>query len=573
MDSFLPLTLLAGLIGVYTVLPEYKKVRIRYSFGKMEFLMLSILVIVLIFSLIVSSYISDNLISSNIALYQIMNLPISNNLSPSIIYLLETPLNYQFLIDIINIMSIIVIFLIFCDKFFTNKIKIKDKNYFIYILDELFYKHEYNAVISLIKDNYNNVIKFEEPPEVYEKILIDSITSVIKLRKPIKSNQRSSINKFLDNLRILMKKDTYKYIFDIFKKKFTNINNKIFEPNEYLQSNIETRLLDVNHIQKIVEYNPYFGLKIVTDRKIDPCFREDFANLYFKELMRDKNSILYREIKNTTSLVYRYKISKYNELIYELLFNIDIADKLNLYKPLGDLTLELLDQLRKDNKDVYNGYNSDLILDSDERYNDPLFMIIHFFDIVIRESIYQNIDSQMWLYYYENFVKEIALNYKLNEHSKPEYEFPSVYSSLLFEMFHNIISWIDLIRRDTDNIQKALANVSTGDEEHEDIIKTYINCLCSCLQHVIKPTEFSKEFKIYLIDMVFNLYFKLILNDKMLVNEYGKLLEDCLLETASLGNEYKDILIHVIELDKSKLYGKKGGYAKLKVILAKLNAI
>lgn len=584
MESFLPLTVLGAIIGLYTVMPDYKKLRVGYSFGKMDKLMLFILILVMLSSIVLSTYMSYDTSNLNITINQITTQTGFNYNSSMISSLLEKPFNYQFLIDLIDEVSIIIIFVIFWLKFWTKKVHINDTKYFIEKVDELFHKGEYTTLISLIDDNYRSLFEFKKcgdnnNGEFNENFLNNlSNTELEKLILKSIRDETPTYNPFLlENLKDLLlnkkdlfiekiKKVTLKSIFNYFKNKVCLITD--YPKDEDLHEDIRFRLLNHNYIEKIVKYNPYFGLKIVTDERINDAFREEFAHLYFKELIRNNNSVIYREIQNSNFFTYesgyRYAISKNNRIIYQVLYKINNAYENSVYKPIGDITIDLLDEHSKKPDDYYNGYINRLMPYSSEKLSDPLFMVIHFFDIMIREAIYQKINYHMWLFYYYSFVRKISKNYKLNEHSEPKYEFPSVYSALLYEIFQNLINWIELIKRDTKNVQKELKSLDC-DDEGDNIIKSSIICLNSCIQDVLKAEKISISFKIYLLNMVFKLYFDLVLNPKKIVNDYGKVLECCLVKTSSSDPECKNILKTAINsFDKPSLIDKPSGKEKLK---------
>ncbi|MCE7699732.1 MAG: hypothetical protein K8E24_013270, partial [Methanobacterium paludis] len=128
--------------AIYTVLPEYKKLRAGYAIGKLEFGIIIILAILMIFFLIKGIYISLNYGPDYIK---------------GIIY--TWGYNEQYLFEFAYIMTALIILLIFVYIFFTKNIKIRNKKYFIEKIDELYGKKDYGTLISLIDDNYHNIFK------------------------------------------------------------------------------------------------------------------------------------------------------------------------------------------------------------------------------------------------------------------------------------------------------------------------------------------------------------------------------------------------------------------------------
>ena len=544
MDNFLPLTILGAIIGIYTILPEYKKLRLGYSFGILDKLIIIIIIMVMLSLLIFGSYISYNT-DLTTSFYSILK-----QNSFNIVLNANTPLmitesfHYQFIIDIINVVSILILFIFFLSKFRTNKIRINNQKYFIDKIDELFYKGEYNTVISLIDDNYKNIMKYEKV--FYKNTLFKDIEQLINPPENVKTQNVAKSSLFdilIIKINIIIKKENYNNFYQKIMTKISIIYNKIsfYKDNNKLREDIEIRLLDRNYIKNIVKYNPYFGLKIITDKIIHSDFREKFAHSYFEELMKNKNSVLYREIMNTVWFKsgYRYEISSNNKILHQVLFNVDMAYETTVYKPIGDLTLELLQKQHKKPHDFYNDYNAKLMENSSERLNNPLFMAIHFFDIMIREAIYQKINWHMWLYYYDIIVEEICKNYELTENSEPEYEFPNVYSFLLSEIIHNLIEWIKLIEIDTENVYSKL-NTLDCEYQNDNIIKSSIISLKYCIEYILSSEGIPNNFKLYLLEIIFYFYFDLALNDKEIVNNYGIVLEKCLLETAKENSDSKE---------------------------------
>lgn len=538
MDNFLLLTVLAGIIGLFTIQPEYKKLRIAYngySFGNPDKIIIAALIIELLFLIIFGSFISYHTPNANITinytetfpfisiLYSFTSLlyPFISILYPftSLLYTFNFILfciahinysyKYMFLTDMANIAAIISIFLFFFDKFYTRKIKIYNKINFLDKWDELFYKKEYNTLILLTKDNYANIMNFEKYND-HNKLLLQMAENSIRKQR---------------GLPILENNSDY------------NVDN------EFL-NNIEMRLLDYNFVKQLVKFDPYFGIRIVTDKDVDAGFREEFAQLYFKELIINRNSVLYREIRYTQSIKKnRYEISKNNKIIHQILSDIKNADENEIYSPIGKSILDILDKQAQKDRDRYNEYNSNLMPFAKENFRDPLIMVVHFFDIMIREALYQGIKWHMFLHYYSYFVEKISKNYRITEHSKTGYEFPNVYSAILWQIFHNLIDWIELINKDIENLSLELEDTICN-VQNDNIIKNSIFVLVECVQSVIDGKNIPNK---DLIGNVLELYSILAMSKSQETQRYGKVLKCCLLDLASKKQEYRDYLVRTID--------------------------
>nr|WP_319372525.1 hypothetical protein [uncultured Methanobacterium sp.] len=157
MEAALSLTLLATIFAIYTVLPEYKKLRAGYAIGIYEKWVIVSLAVFMIFFLIKGIYVSLNYgpAVNTTALY-------------------TWGYNEQYLYEFAYIMTSFTILLIFIHIFFTNNNKIKNKDYFIGKIDELYGEKKYPTLISLIEDNYENIFgERNDDKKLKKEIIVD----------------------------------------------------------------------------------------------------------------------------------------------------------------------------------------------------------------------------------------------------------------------------------------------------------------------------------------------------------------------------------------------------------------
>ncbi|MFZ3077984.1 MAG: hypothetical protein WA139_06005 [Candidatus Aenigmatarchaeota archaeon] len=482
-DSFLILTILGSIIGIYSILPEHKKLRVGYSFGKLEKICLLLLALAIVFLSIFDLFVSLHF----------------ENYSFSI---MGFNVKMLFILEILQVISAIIILGIFLYKFFKKGTSIKNEEYFVEKVDELQYEQKYSSIFLLIEENYETILNSE--------------------------NKGGKI------------------ILDYLKRK----------------------LLEYEFTKHIVIFKPYLGLRIITDRRLEPYFKENFSEVYFDILLRNKNSILYKEVEGNQSLSHsRYRISQDNKILHTIFFDIKLAETLNVWKPIGEVVLDMLDEQHKKERDTYNEYQEKFTINSRELFNDTIFVGIRFFDIMILEAIYQKADYHMWLYYYSHFVDRICKNYKLNEYSQPKAEFPSPYSYMLYEITSNLRNWIKLIDEDTTDVQQELEHVDCM-PENSNIIKSSIICLIQCNQKILNTDTIPDKFKEYLTHMILNLYFDIVLSSNKVSQEYGEILLCCILNGIhNYGKRdeiYKNRLLSYLDtLDKPPLFYKNDGFKKL----------
>ncbi len=193
-----------------------------------------------------------------------------------------------------------------------------------------------------------------------------------------------------------------------------------------------------------------------------------------RELLKAENSLLYRDLERNTAggSGWYYKLERENRLVYALFSDFDRAVSLDVYKPIGDGTREILQDKRESTVDEYNKRR----LTEQEKeegyiYSDPLFVGIQYFDLLVREAFKQKVDWHVWLSYYESFTREICRNYRITEYSDPDAEWPNDYSRLLYEMISNMRDWIHMMEEeaspDIDNKPgdaSWVVNVSSDEE-------------------------------------------------------------------------------------------------------------
>ncbi|MEA3254587.1 MAG: hypothetical protein U9Q22_02000, partial [Candidatus Altiarchaeota archaeon] len=105
-DSFLILTILGAIIAIYSILPEHKKLRVGYSFGRIEKIILVILALIIILSSLSASFISLH--------YEKYWFPVNG-----------FNLKVRFVIELLQAISAIAILGMFLYKLLKKKVSIK----------------------------------------------------------------------------------------------------------------------------------------------------------------------------------------------------------------------------------------------------------------------------------------------------------------------------------------------------------------------------------------------------------------------------------------------------------------
>ena len=263
-------------------------------------------------------------------------------------------------------------------------------------------------------------------------------------------------------------------------------------------------------LSSLAQTRPYLGLEIIKQFR-DSFERGDFVNLFVKELLRDPHSIFFRELQNNQNVRReRYLIQESNQFLYFFLNDAKIAEKFGIYKPIGDFVISYLDELaHHPSEDTYNRAN-DNDFESVGLWHSPLFGGVRFFDIMVKEALFQGIEWHMWLYYMPPIVERIVRNYRLSDPLANEaFETPTRYSYILYLIFSYLRDWI-LAVKDLPHDQPNVVLESTRpDHENGNIPKSSILAISECLYSVLQSQSIGASTKRSLALLVFNIYFDL----------------------------------------------------------------
>lgn len=277
-------------------------------------------------------------------------------------------------------------------------------------------------------------------------------------------------------------------------------------------------------IEAISRIRPYFAIRILENNYFSEW--ADFFNVYMKCLLRNPQSILYFEVSNIqqSSGKRDKEISKSNRLMRFLLNDAKKAEKMSVWKPIGDEVLHFLEERSAfPEEDTYNFPINDFGGADDEIESSPVYLGIQFFDIMVTRALYQGVEWHMWLYYFHIFVEKIIQNY--NPHSSVDLlrEYPTRYSKFLSRIINVYEEWIESAK---DLVPSKQANVilHSIDNLHDNgnIPKSSIIDLGFSLERILLAENISERFKQYLMDIVFRLYFEL--RKDSVTEDYGKVL-------------------------------------------------
>ena len=293
---------------------------------------------------------------------------------------------------------------------------------------------------------------------------------------------------------------------------------------------------------------PYFGLRILA---LDIDERYEFSGEYFRELITDRTSVLYWEVRNnqnySSGIRHRYDIPEANRLLWFLFYDAHVAEGLGVWQPIGEQMIVELDCLHlSTDDDHYNGPLDDY--HERGQWKCPLFVGIRFFDIMVSEAIDQNIQWHMWLYYFTHITDGICRNYRLDPQKvNPDAEFPTPYSFLLYEMISTLRNWILTVRELPAGQENAVLEATSLSHENGNPIKSSILALGECLRTILMTENVPPRFKRYVGSIVLNLYLEFVYHEDLA--GYAEVLHNVLVvgglfERRDEGSEYLGNIIH-----------------------------
>lgn len=560
-------TIFATIIAVYSVLPRYRQLRIGYSLYKR-----GVLAITGVFALLtVATYVAS--------LYlQHKELETLGSLNTKYYTLEFTPLT----IDLIQLGSAIVILLIFVGTVSKPNVRIRNESFLLSNLRHLYNRSEYSTLVEVIGDNYkpliNHPTKPREPHSQREAIFAQEWAEALANPEDVESDGEESSSEVRQRFREHIPDEWSDRLSDVYSRALEQLVYRWGLIRYYTQETAkeasdytETLLLDPAFRQEHPLIDPYLGIDIISGEDID-FPREEFTHGYLSSMLRAENSLLYRNIAENRNLkgVYRYRIDPDNHLLHALFSDCEVAKTLNVYKPIGDTTEDILREQGGKGYDKYNGRQfSDSEYTGTHVFSDPLFVAIRFFDIMVREAFSQEMVWHMWLYYYESFTRLICDNYELTEEADRTAEWPNDYSRLLYEMVSNMRDWLNLLEQMVleDDSELTTTNDS-GNEEYKEFIrldnidadrasgnlpKAAVICLMSCHKSIVLANEIPMQFKEYITEQIFMTGVELSQNeDDSLPDRYSQLMLANLrenIEDRRSGAEYQSELGRVYNGD------------------------
>jgi hypothetical protein len=193
----------------------------------------------------------------------------------------------------------------------------------------------------------------------------------------------------------------------------------------------------------IVESRPYFALPLLMVRTYE---RADFFDAYMKDLAASPSSALFQELEQNQNFAngHRYALPERNRLLWFLLADAERAEELSAWKPVGDYMLKLL--RTGDGPGYLEHLNRSPEGFEAERWHDPVFAGVFYFDVMVTSAAYQGVRYHMWLMYLFDVVERLVESYDDSDPSVDVTdEFPTRGARLLYEAVNTLGNWVRLV--------------------------------------------------------------------------------------------------------------------------------
>jgi hypothetical protein len=555
MAELLVFTLLAAIAGVYAILPDHRRLRIRYtltSFWPRAVLATS-------FVTIITTYVAG------LYLQPPASGPLERVATPFGILVIDAPI-----VEITQLVAALAVVAIFARVFIPDSVPIRDEDALLNLLRTLYNREEYATLIDVISENYSPLIDPpSEPtppqPQTYMQALEQMHESLEEENAP----ERSAANTDeipSSTISTVGEEDTKDWISELLnssRERVENVRYRLamwrFRRAERADAAAytETLLTDPEFGAHHPLLAPELGLRIISDDSLKSFPRRKFAHMYLRTLFNAENSLLYREVRQDRAL-------EDTRLFQTLFANCELAKTLDVYKPIGDCTRDLLRHQGSKDHDHYNERNLKTTEHSDDHLrSDPIFVAIKFFDILVREAFYQRMTWHMWLYYYETFAEEICRNYELVTEDGFTTDWANDYSRLLNEIVTNMTRWLQIIERmerdsefdirspenPTDSENAVSDSESLSYEEFirldridtdrgANIPKATVICLVSCHKEILTTNSIPSRFKSSITHTLLDCCHDLYQHEKgSLPRKYGELMIHCIEEEMNSRRE------------------------------------
>lgn len=256
-------------------------------------------------------------------------------------------------------------------------------------------------------------------------------------------------------------------------------------------------LTNENFVRFVSQERSMFALRLMATDRVDYY---EFSDRSLTYMIEGPGGPLRQELWDNDNLGRCfYVLDPENQIISFLFRDTKIAEKLEAYRPIGEFALACIDE-----DEAYRRFLNSKPRDLDKvKRNDNLFLVCHFFDIMVRSAARDKIEWHMWLYYMNLIIARIV---KIIDVEAPGYdrdtEFPNYSHFIIYTIFRNLREWIELFKCLEDD--HIALQMETVDARHENgrIVKSAILSIGICLRELLRSDNVTNEFIAYILEVI-----------------------------------------------------------------------
>lgn len=256
--------------------------------------------------------------------------------------------------------------------------------------------------------------------------------------------------------------------------------------------------------ERVVEFlaleRPQVALKLMDTRAHD----YDFSDRAFEIMMAHPESDLRREtLLNQNVGRCFYEIDPSNPLIHALFADSEVANRLQVWRPVGNYPLRLLERNEHGYRETISAAKPQ---DDQLLIRDPAYVMTRFFDIMVRSAMRDGIEWHMWLFYFDLLVDKIL---KSMNRSHPDYdptaEFPNLGYFIIYEVFDLYGQWLSAIECCREDSPAVQIERTSPQNENGSIAKSTMISMGNSLKHLIE-SDADDRLVAYIIEVVMRDY-------------------------------------------------------------------
>lgn len=299
-------------------------------------------------------------------------------------------------------------------------------------------------------------------------------------------------------------------------------------------------LLSDHFVVDLARSHPYLGLEVL-ETSLPQV--EEFQTKWLKALLDDRDSILYFEIKQNQWLASsgRYQYPATNRLLHHYFADVHTAERLGVWKPLGDYMIDRLD-LRFREGPADDRLNQDLgDFADDGRWRNSECAVLSLFEYMVSEALFQNIPWHMWLYYLPHFADSIERNLQPGPGVDVNGEWPTPYHYLLYCMVSMLRDWIEATRWVPAGQENIVLESTVFSHENDNIPKSAILAFSEVIGTILKSEKLCSRFQAYILEISLGVVEDLRGHD---LDEYARLMIEAIARgsMSQVSREYREKL-------------------------------